>query len=115
MAGEVLARVARGLTLEDRYVSSAREDLVIRAHNQRSQLMLSGLSHSSSQVIDQSLVEQIQRWICQSDDAKSIRGFETHLIHHLSPVIVIEESDFYFRSYFDSFYFGTQYVSRLRP
>src|SRR5271155_676304 len=83
MAGEELARLARGLALEDRDISAAGKVFAIGTHEQRPQRMPSGLVDSRSKVIDQFLVEQIQRWICQSDQAESIRRFETHLTHHL--------------------------------
>jgi hypothetical protein len=46
---------------------------------------LPSLIHGRSQIRDQLFVEEIERWICEGEQAQSTSRFETHLIHDFSP------------------------------
>jgi hypothetical protein len=70
MAGEPFSCFARGLALKHADIGPARKDVAFGPHQQRSEWSLLYVVHGRSQVFYYLPAEQIERRICEREDAK---------------------------------------------
>ena len=70
MAGETLARFARGSALKNADIGPARKDVAFSPHQQRSEWSLLYVVHGRAQVFYYLPAEQIERRIGEREDAE---------------------------------------------
>jgi hypothetical protein len=85
MARKSGACFAGGPSFEDADVCATGEDLAFGPHEQRSEGSAHGLRHSGTEVFDQLLAKQVERLICERENAQRARGFESYLVHDELP------------------------------